>query len=75
MERGDPMKLNFEGLEMQKWNIPRDKTQKADKKNGIICLVIVFAHESMAIKLSEVAHFLYFLLMTAKNKSQIGKNL
>ena len=22
MQRGDPIELNFEGLEMQKWNIP-----------------------------------------------------
>ena len=24
MHKGDPVKLNFEGPEMQKWNIPTD---------------------------------------------------
>ena len=26
--RGDPMELNFEGLEKQKWNTRTDRTQK-----------------------------------------------
>ena len=39
---GDPMKLNFEGLEMQNWNIPMDKVQKVGGKNGFICLVVIF---------------------------------
>ena len=29
---GDPMEPNFEGLEMQKWNIPTNRTQTADEK-------------------------------------------
>ena len=33
MQLGDPMELNFEGLEMQKWNIPKDKAQRVDEKN------------------------------------------
>ena len=36
------MELNFEGLEMQKWNISTNSAQRADEKNGIICLVIIF---------------------------------
>ena len=36
------MELNFEGLEMQKWNISTNSAQRADEKNGIICLVIMF---------------------------------
>ena len=39
LKHRDPMKLNFEGLEMQKWNIPTDRTQGVDEKNRIICLV------------------------------------
>ena len=31
---GDHMKLNFEGLEMQKWNIRTDGAQKVDEKMG-----------------------------------------
>ena len=32
----------FEGLEMQKCNIPTDRAQSVDEKNGVICLVIMF---------------------------------
>ena len=34
--------LNFEGLEMQKWNIPTDRAWRVDEKNGVILLVIKF---------------------------------
>ena len=68
MQRGDPMELNFEGLEMQKWNIPTDRAERWDGKNGVICLVM-FTPKVMVIKMSKIAHFLYFLLMPAKNQS------
>ena len=71
----DPMELNFEGLEMQKWNIPTDRAQRVDGKNGVICLVIMFTPQVMVIKMSKMAHFLYFLLMPSKNNSQFGKNV
>ena len=61
------MELNFEGLEMQKWNIPTDRVQRTDEENGVICLIIMFTLQIMAIKTSKMAHFLHFLLMTAKN--------
>ena len=35
----DSTKLNCEGLEMQKWNIPTDWAGRADEKNGAICPV------------------------------------
>ena len=38
----DPMKLNFEDPEMQKWNIPTDTAQTVDEKNGVICSAIMF---------------------------------
>ena len=31
MQRWDLMKLNFEGLEMQKWNIPTDRAQREER--------------------------------------------
>ena len=34
MQRGDPMKLNFESHEMQKLNIPMGRSQRADEKKG-----------------------------------------
>ena len=30
----DTMEINFEGLEMQKWNIPTDRPQRLDRKMG-----------------------------------------
>ena len=54
------MEFNFEGHEMQKWNIPTDRAQKVDQKNGIICLVIMFTPGCMVIKMSQMAHFFAF---------------
>ena len=59
------MELNFEGLQMQKWNTQADRAQKVDQKNGVICLVIMFNSWVMVIKTSKMAHFLYFLMMSA----------
>ena len=54
------------GLEIEKCNIPTDRDQRVDERNGIICLVIIFNTKVMAIKMSKMAYFLSFLLMTAK---------
>ena len=75
MQWEDTKELNFEGLDMQKWSAPADRGQRADKKNGIICLVTVFALGVMSVQMSKMVHFLYlyflyffiFLLMTARN--------
>ena len=59
---------------MQKLNILMDRTQRADEKNEIICLVIMFTHGVMVINIVELGQFLYFLLMAAKKKSHgLGK--
>ena len=44
-----------------------------DKKNGVICLVIMFASEVMVIKMSKMADLLYFLLIAAKNNHDLGR--
>ena len=44
------------------------RTQRVDAKNRLICLAI-FSPTFMVIKMSQMAHFLHFLLMTAKNQS------
>ena len=75
MQRGDPMELNFESLEMQKWNISTDRNKKANAKNEVICLVFMVTPRVIVIKMWKIAHFLYFLLMTAKNQSQFGQNI
>ena len=71
--KGSPIKLIFEGLEMQKWNIPTDRPRRVYEK-GVICLVIMFATGGMVTKMSKMADILYFLLMIAKNQSQFGQN-
>ena len=53
---------------MQKGNILKDRAQTVDKKNGVICLVIIiFTPRVMVIRMLKVSHFPNFLLMTAKN--------
>ena len=52
-----------------------DRAQRVVEKNGIIDLVVTFTPEVMVTKMSKMAHFLYFLLMTAKNQSQFGQNI
>ena len=51
-----------------------DRAQIIDEKNGVICLVM-FAPGVMVIRMSKLAHFLYFLLMPAKCRSQFGENI
>ena len=40
-----------------------DRAQRVDEKNGVICLVM-FTPRVIVIKMSKMAHFLYFLLIT-----------
>ena len=49
------MKLNFQGLETQKWNLWIDRTQRVDEKNGVICLVTMFTPRFVVIKMSKMA--------------------
>ena len=59
---------------MQKWNISTNRALSVDEKNGVICLVMV-TPRVMVIKMSKMAHFMYFLLDTAKNQSHFGQDL
>ena len=68
------MELNLESLEIQNWNILMDRAQRADEKNGVICLVSMFTPGSVVIKMSKMTYCLYFLLMIEKNKSQFWQN-
>ena len=43
--------------------------EKVDEKNGVICLVSMFAAWVMALKLSKKVHFLQFYA-NSSNKSQ-----
>ena len=60
---------------MHKWNILTDRAQQVNGKNGIICLVIIFAPRVMVIIMLKMAQFLYFLLMPAKTQSHFGQNI
>ena len=59
-EKEGSMELNFEGLEIQKWNIPMDRAQERDKKNGIICIVILFTPNFLVMNTSKMALFFLF---------------
>ena len=50
------------------------RTQRENEKNELICLVM-FSLAFMVIKMSQMGHFLYFLLMKEKNQSLFGKNI
>ena len=67
------MELNFEGLEIQKLNIPKDRFQSLHEKNGGIFLFIMLTPRVMVIKMSKMVHFLYFILIAAKNQSYFGQ--
>ena len=54
------MEVNFEDLDMQKWNIPTDRAQKVDDKNGVICLLIMFTSRVTVIKMSKMVHSFIF---------------
>ena len=57
MQIGDPMELNFEGLEMQKWNIPTNGALRVDEKNGVSCLIIISTPRVNVFDISKMAHF------------------
>ena len=67
------LKHKFEDLEMQKWNIPKDWTQRVDEKNGIICLVIFLTPGVMFIKMSKMAHFCIFCWSQQNISHSLGK--
>ena len=64
-QRGGLMELNFESLEIQKWNIPTDKAQRANKKIRVICLFIVFTSGIIVIKMSN------FFIFSSDNSKKL----
>lgn len=69
MHSGDPIILNFEGLEIQNESKSMGRVQRVEEKNRVICLFIMFNPGVMVIKISKMTHCLYFLLMAAKYQS------
>ena len=39
-------------VKVLKWNIPMNRAQRVDERNGIICLVIMFSPRVMVFKMS-----------------------
>ena len=71
MKRGDPIEMNFENFEMQKWNIPADRAQTVDGKMRWFVYLSCLLPELWSVKCQR-GSFLCFLLMTAKHQSQFG---
>ena len=59
---------------MQKWNLATDRVQRVDERNDVIRLVM-FTRRVLVIKMSKMAHFMYFLLDTAKNQFQFAQDI
>ena len=73
MQRGCPMELNFEGLGMQKLNIPTDRAQRVDQKkwghfSNYHTYSQIYGHQNV-----KNGSFLSFVLLTAKSKHSFGK--
>ena len=62
-------------LKCQKRNVSTDKAQRVYEKDRAICLIIRFIPRIMVIKMTQMAHILDFLLMTAKNQSQFEQSM
>ena len=57
---------------MQKWNISAYRAQRVDVKNDVI-RPVMFTSKVMVIRVSKMAHLMYFLLNTKKNRPSLGK--
>ena len=66
------MGLKCKVFEMQKWNISAYKAQKVNEKKNVIRLVMS-SSKVMVIRISKMAHLMYFLLNTEKNRPSLGK--
>ena len=64
--KGRPLEIEFR----RSWNAKRKYTnrqwERVNEKKGVICLVIMVNSRVMVIKMSKMAQFLYFLLMSKK---------
>ena len=65
------MKMNFEYFQIQKWMLQTMRTEKADEKNAVVCLVSVFPSWVMVLKLSKKEHFLKFCAELSKKSKSI----
>ena len=59
---------------MQKGNISTHRAQRLDEKNDVIRLVM-FTSTDMVIRMSKMAHLMYFRLNTEKKQAQFGQDI
>ena len=70
---GTPWDLNFKFLKCKNEIYQRIiSTQRVDVKNDVI-RPVMFTSKVMVIRVSKMAHLMYFLLNTKKNRPSLGK--
>ena len=70
-QSGDPMKMNFDNFQIQKWISETIKAQKVDEKNGVICLVFFFPSWDVILKLPKRKKFLQICAELSKKFKSI----
>ena len=65
------MKINFEFFQIQKWMLQTVRSEKADRKNGVTCLVPMSPFWGMVLKLSKKVHLLEFCADHSKKSKSI----
>ena len=63
--------MNFEYIQTQKRILQTVRLEKADEKNGVICLVSMFSSSVMVLKLPKKVHFLQFCTDLSKKSKSI----
>ena len=56
--KGDLINMNFDYFQIQKWIYQTVWVEKVDKKNSVVCLVLLFPSWVMALKFFRKLHFL-----------------
>ena len=65
--KGDPMKMNFDNFQMQKWGPSTVRARKADEKMRLLVLFSYFVSELWSLNCQKLCPFCNFWLMSAKN--------
>ena len=67
----DPMKINFDNFQIQKWISQTVRAQKADEENRVICVISFFSSWVMVLKLPKIVHFLQIFADLIKKPKSI----
>ena len=69
------MELNFEGPEMQKWNLPIHTAQRVDEKNGVIWLAMMFTYGVLWSLKCQKWYIFVFSMVDSEKQSLFGQNV